>query len=331
MRSIKYRKTCIFSLIVVLTAVACQAQQFARVGTAGAQFLEIGVDARIVGMGEACIAVDNLGAGALFWNPACAAVGEGSNLMLSHSSWIADVDLNAAAFTTTVGDYGTFGISMSNLSSGEIEVTTVEQQNGTGETFTTSDFMVGLSYSKKVTDRFSMGGLVKYVGERLEEKQASTFCFDVGMLYNTGYRSLKFGAVMLNFGPPLSIDETYANYDNGIRTDTLSFNPYHLPMTFKVGLAWDVEIAAGQHLLTTLDAVHPRDNVERLDFGAEYLLWEGLALRSGYSSGHDSRGFSVGAGFRLSTGSLGEFEIDYAYTDFGVLDGVQRFSMNLHF
>ena len=319
-------------LTIALVSGASQAQQFARVGTAGAQFLEIGVDARAVGMGEACIAVDDLGAGALFWNPANVAISGSSHLMLSHVSWIADVGLHSAAFTTTIGDYGTLGLSVSNLSSGEIEVTTVEQQDGTGETFTTSNIMVGLTYAKRVTDRFSMGGTVKYIGERLEERQAKTFCFDVGMLYNTGYRTVKFGAVIQNFGPPLSLDGTYQNFDNGILlSEKREYNPYHLPMTFKVGVSWDVELSDGQHLLTTLDAIHPRDNIERLDFGAEYRLWEGLALRSGYSSGHDSRGISVGAGFHLSTGSLGEFDINYAYTDFGVLDGVQRFSMNLHF
>jgi hypothetical protein len=318
--------------IVLLSCCPLQAQQFARVGTAGAQFLEIGVDARAVAMGEACIAIDNLGAASLFWNPASAAFLEGKNIMLSHASWIADVGLHAAAITASIGDYGTLGLSVSSLSSGEIEVTTVEQQDGTGETFTTSNTMVGLSYSKIVTDRFSMGGTIKYIGERLEQQQAKTFCFDVGMLYDTGYRSLKFGAVIQNFGPPLSLDGTYQNYDNGVLlSDKREFNPYHLPMTFKVGMSWDIDLPQGQKFLTTLDAIHPRDNIERLDFGAEYLLWEGLALRSGYSSGHDSRGISVGAGFHLTAGSLGDFDINYAYTDFGVLDGVQRFSMNISF
>ena len=318
--------------VLILLAGSTQAQQFARVGTAGAQFLEIGVDARAVGMGEACLAVGNLGAGALFWNPANVARTEGHNLMLHHTFWIADVALNALAFTTTWGDIGTFGLSMSTLSSGEIEVTTVEQQDGTGDYFTTSNVMLGLSYAKKVTDRFCMGGTIKYVEERLEERRAETFCFDVGMLYDTGYRSLTFGAVVLNFGPPLTLDGTYRNYDNGLLLDEeRSFNPYHLPMTFKVGVSYNVETGNGQHLLATLDAIHPRDNVERLDFGAEYRLWDGLALRSGYSSGHDSRGMSFGAGFHLSTGSLGDIDINYAYSDFGVLDGVQRISMNLHF
>jgi len=322
------------SACIAVTLLPClaAAQQFARVGTAGAQFLKIGVEARAVGMGEACAALDDLGAGALFWNPANVAATEGSDLMLHHASWIADVNLNAAALSTTLGDYGTFGLSLSSLSSGEMEVTTVEQQDGTGQTFTTSNLMVGLTYAKKVTDRFCMGGTVKYVGERLEERRAKTFCFDVGMLYNTGYRSLKFGAAVLNFGAPLTLDGEYQNYDNGtLLSEKRPFNSYHLPMIFKVGMSWEVETTEGQHLLTTIDAIHPRDNVEMVNVGAEYRLFEGLALRGGYSSGHDTRGMSFGAGFHVSSGSVGEFDIDYAYTDYGVLDGVQRVSMNVHF
>lgn len=322
----------IIGFAATLLVCTVQAQQFARVGTVGAQFLKIGVEARAVGMGEACVAVDDLGAGALFWNPANVATLEGSGLMLHRASWIADVDLNAAAFTAAVGEYGTFGVSLSSLSSGRMEVTTVEHQDGTGETFTTSNLMVGLTYAKRVTDRFCLGGTVKYVGERLERRRAKTFCFDIGMLYDTGYRSLKFGAVVLNFGPPLSLDGEYRNYDNGtLLPEKRPFNPYHLPMTFKVGMSWDLETVKGQHLLTTLDAVHPRDNVERVNFGAEYRLSEGLALRSGYSLGHDARGVSFGAGFHLATSSLGAVDIDYAYTDYGVLDGVQRISMDIHF
>lgn len=324
-------KKFVFLAALILFSSA-QAQQFARVGTAGAQFLKIGVDARAVGMGEACVAVDNLGAGALFWNPANAVNTEGTHIMLHRASWIADVDLNAAAFMTSLGDYGTFGLSFSNLSSGEMEVTTVEQQDGTGEMFTTSNFMLGLTYAKRVTDRFSMGATVKYVGERLEERRAEAFCFDAGMQYDTGYRSLKFGAVVLNFGQPLSLDGEYQNYDNGtLLSEKRNYNPYHLPMTFKVGMSYEVATMNGHHLLATIDAIHPRDNVEMLNFGAEYRLAEGLALRSGYSSGHDTRGMSYGAGFHFEASSLGTIDIDYAYTDYGVLDGVQRVSMNIHF
>jgi len=73
------------------------AQQFAKVGTAGTQFLKIGAGARNVGMGNACVATVN-DASASFWNPGGLAKVENYSVMLSHIRWFADIQLNGRNF-----------------------------------------------------------------------------------------------------------------------------------------------------------------------------------------------------------------------------------------
>ena len=62
------RKKCLWLVLMSLLLPGVLLAQ-AKVGTAGAQFLEIGVSARAIGMGEAYVAVSN-DATAMYYNPA---------------------------------------------------------------------------------------------------------------------------------------------------------------------------------------------------------------------------------------------------------------------
>ena len=49
---------------------------------------------------------------------------------------------------------GMFGVDIDYFSSGEMEITTLQEQDGTRRFFDASDMMLGLTYSKLMTDRF---------------------------------------------------------------------------------------------------------------------------------------------------------------------------------
>jgi len=352
----------ILCLTILLTG-ATFAQEFAKVGTAGAQFLKIGIGARGIGMANAYSAVCN-DASAVFWNPAGLAQIEKNSIILSHADWLADIAYEAAAYAKTFRNIGTFGISVAYLTSGDMEETTVEQQAGTGRIFNTSDLMVGLSYAKQLSDKFSIGANVKYVREKLDTEDASAWAIDIGTLYYTGFNSLRLGMYIRNFGPELEISGFYNDYDNGsliLDPETLDpeekdYLPFHMPMTFAVGIAYDFDINESQKLTTGVDLVHPNDNVEKFNVGAEYTFYNTLALRAGYVSPFGILGknddevennneaneysneiknytesFSAGLGFYLTIPNFGLISLDYAYTDFGVLDWVHRASMTVNF
>jgi len=358
-------KRVILSVLIVTTFLIGNsfAQEFAKVGTAGAQFLKIGIGARGVAMSDAYSAVCN-DASSIFWNPAGLTHVENNSALLSHAEWLADINYEAAAYAKNIRNVGVIGVSFAILSSGDMEETTVQQQGGTGRMFNTSDFMVGISYAKQLSDKFSIGGNLKYIREKLDAQEAWAWAIDIGTLYYTGFRSLRMGMYIRNFGPELKIDGTYNDYDNGgyvldattQEPEDITYLPYHMPMTFAVGIAYDILEDDDKFLTAAIDLLHPNDNVEKLNFGAEFRLFNMLSLRAGYVSPFDILGradeeieerdtsneysldiknytqsVSAGLGLMLNLPTLGNFSLDYAYTDFGVLDWVHRGSITINF
>ena len=88
---------CIFLLLLVPMLV--MGQEIAKTGTAGAQFLKIGLSARAAAMADAfTVAVDN--SEAVFWNPGALAVVQTNDLSAAYVRWPADITYSGAAAAT---------------------------------------------------------------------------------------------------------------------------------------------------------------------------------------------------------------------------------------
>ncbi len=332
--------TLMFGLVHVLPA-----QQFAKVGTAGSQFLKIGAGARNVGLGNACVAVVD-DASSMFWNPGGLAMVKNYNVLISNVQWFADIQMNVVGIAKTFPSLGSFGVSAMVLGSGDMDITTYKYQEGTGEQFSKNDVMIGLSYARYLTDKFSFGGTIKYVREDYgsindytgEDEIASAWSFDLGAIYQTGFKSLRLGIAIMNFGPEMQIPGQYADIV-GFDSDTQQYitepyddyRPYHLPLIFRAGFAYDLFDSPLNKFTVSGDLVHPNDNVEQINLGGEYWFKNIIALRGGYIGNHDAANFSVGGSLRLSLSGLGAASIDYSYTDFGILDLVHQMAFSLEF
>jgi hypothetical protein len=313
--------------------------EFSKVGTVGAQFLKIGMGARYVGMGEASVACVN-DAYAMYWNPAGLTQLSKVNLSLTNVDWIGDVQLNYVTFGKPLGDYAACGVSLTALSMGQMEVTTVEEPEGTGETFTASSYSLALGYGRKLTDRFSVGISGKYIWERISEERASGFAFDFGTLFYTGFKSLRMGMNISNLGSEMKVDgpelDSYynpepgnPNYDNV--KSKLAVDPYDLPLTFRLGLAYDLIESPESKLTVSVEAKHPNDNLQQASFGGEYLWRDVLSLRAGYKFNYEEEGLTLGGGVKLKAGKKTNLDINYAWADFSRLQSVHRFSLGFEF
>ncbi|TKJ40844.1 hypothetical protein CEE37_07735 [candidate division LCP-89 bacterium B3_LCP] len=321
------------SIIVLLfgLALSAQGQEFAKVGTMGANFLKIDLDARSVAMGSASMAFSN-DAGATFGNPAGLVFVEGSSFIANYAPWFVDINLYGAALAHNFGPYGVFGAHFIYLDSGEMDVTTSDDQQGTsGETFSVSDFAIGLSYARRLTDKFAIGGNARWIHEDLWVSATSVFSVDVGLLYDTGFQSLQLGMSIRNFGSKFNLPDTYQDFDNGVPLSEQSeYLPFDLPIEFSFGVAMDPFKTSNQRLSVAIDAVHPSDNLERIHLGAEYAYFETAFLRGGYILRHDTAGLNLGAG--ISTPMSGyQLGIDYAFSNYTILDNVHRMSLRFNF
>ena len=309
-----------------------------NVGTSGAQFLKIPVGARAIGMGGAYVSNTN-DASALFWNPAGITSVKDNELFASYTSWWGGINLSHAAFVNTSEDIGSFGVSMSLLTMGEMEVTTELQPEGTGQKFDAQDLMIGVSYARRLTQDFSVGVTMKFINERIWNETSSGLGFDIGTQYRIGIGDLAIGMSMTNFGADMKYDGTDLNvkYDadaqnpnNRLAPAKLATNDYPLPLHFQVGASMTIVNTDGIKVLVAADAAHPNDNEERVNVGTEVTVMGQFFLRGGYRFGYDTETGTFGAGALASLGGS-TVVFDYSYSLYNLLPNVHRVSVGLRF
>jgi len=256
----------------------------------------------------------------------------------SINKWIADINHHAfsLAVSPASGNYGVFGLSVQTVDYGEFYGTRLigDDFEETG-VFELNAFAIGLGYARQLTDRFSVGGQIRWVHQDLGESatainirpdptdsagvrriadtkmvdnKMSPLVFDFGTQFWTGIKSLVFGMSVRNFSKEVKYAE----------------EGFQAPLVFNLGISMNVmdlmkAESPNQSLSMSIDATHFRDHPEQIKIGFEYQFMKTFTLRGGYVANNDEDGFSCGAGL-----SRAGFAFDYAYTPFGVFDRVQR-------
>jgi hypothetical protein len=271
---------------------------FAKLGTSGAQFLKIGVG-RGAAMGEAFVAISD-DASATYWNPAGLGLLNNREIALQHNDWIADINHDYLTVALPLSNMGTLGFSLTALTMGKMEYTTVDDPNtntvredtGTGTYFNASDFALGISFGRMFTDRLAAGFTIRAIQEMVWDMSATGIATDFGIHYNTGFKGLKIAASMANFGPDISfsgrnLDRSMSPFPNSPIDYqqipvTIKTTPFPLPLIFRFGLAMDPVKTEAQSFTVALDLNHPNDNYETINLGLEYGYLNTIFLRAGY-------------------------------------------------
>lgn len=317
-------------LIMSIICVPMQGEELKKVGQTGYQFLKIDANARAAAMGSA-VTLAGAGAENMFYNPAGLARQTMSlDLVTNQTQWFADISYISVGVSKTVGTLGTFGVSYQTADYGNIIGTQVaDNEFGFIETgnVDVAASSIGLAYARSLTDKFSVGGHMRYASQKLGQNEVegelkdnttSGMVWDFGTIFYPGKNSFRFGMSVRNF----SQEMIYEQYS------------FELPITFTIGAAADVfevlGISNNQTLLVALDAVHPRDFTERVHLGMEYGLHDLLFLRTGYKFNYDSEGFSAGAGVNVSLGGFAT-HISYSMSTAGDFSPVNRISISANF
>jgi hypothetical protein len=337
-------KTIKIAIVLCLMLGVSQAD-FSKVGTAGAQFLKLGLGARAIGMGEAFTAMAG-DPSCIYWNPAGLASVEKSSVLFSYMKWVGDIHYANFTFNWPMGRFAMGGLQIISLSMGDMPLTTIEDPDGeSGLTFTAGDLAVGFSYSRALTDKFSSGITFKFVRQSIWEMAAQGFAIDLGSYLETGFNSLRIAVALLNFGSDMrytgrSLESAYIPeewYDLGYSTGgtetggmlpiSRRASPFVMPLTFRMGVAYDLIDCDPMMLTAAADLVHPNDGLEKINIGLEFTYGKFLTLRSGYKYDMDrgklddastTEGISAGAGLHVPMGN-GAAHLDYAIRDQGIL------------
>ncbi len=330
-------------LVLVGSIFTGQAWAQNKVGTTAGTFLGISIGPRATAMGGAFAAVGS-DPTALYYNPGAVAQGEMSQLSVVHTNWLLDTHFNWVGFVFKLDNANAIGLSYTQLNYGEEEITTVLKPEGTGERWSANDLAVGLSYGRSLTDRFSLGGTVKFIQQKIYNESASAVSVDVGLLFITGFNNMRLGMSIANFGTDMRFEgrdliqrvdldpESLGNNDKIV--GFLKTDHWPLPLFFRVGVAMDVVKMPFAVMTVAVDALRPSDNDEIVNVGTEIVLQNALFLRAGYKSlfrENSEEGLTFGAGVQFLQPGGPRWSFDYAFADFGMMDYVQMFSLGIAF
>lgn len=297
-----------------------------RAGISALTFLKIEVNPRTASMGGASVSISG-DAYAAQWNPAALTDLKGLTFASSNTFWTAGI--NHAFFSVSKNfKPGTFALSVVSLTTGKMERRTEFQPEGTGQYFYASNTAVGLTYAKQLTDMFSFGVTAKYVNEQLAEYMAHAGMLDLGFLYRTDFKDLKFAVMLQSFGTNSKLK---GNSDaSAFNPKPLTLSSYPAPTVFQLGVSIVPWKTNDKSLTVSVQLNHPGDNAENIRIGTEFEYKKILFIRAGYKINVKDQPYPVaGVGLRARIGRH-PLNIDYSFDPTRYLGMIHRIGLSLN-
>ena len=192
-----------------------------------------------------------------------------------------------------------------------MDVRTVSQPLGTGERYDVADLALGLGWGRPITDRFAIGAQASWIQERIWNSSMSAVVFHLGTLYKVSDGGVELGASLSNLGVGGQFDgrdlrvtfdqDPDQNGDNSALPAEMFTEGHSVPVLLRFGVGIPVRLDATNRLRFAVDALHPSDNSESLNLGAEYGFKQLFAFRAGWQHllKEDAEGgLTLGAGLR---------------------------------
>jgi hypothetical protein len=276
--------------ICLLLSTSLFAQQ---AGNTGLSFLKFGFGARNIAMGDAGSILSN-DVTSLFYNPSKLGMSRESEIMFMHNEWIQDVRSEVlGARTVLFGLPIALGFNVTSVS--DIEIRT---RPGEPEAFFNANYFFGsLSTGFRLTDNVGTGITIKYIYEGLFQDEANGVAFDFGFYYLTPFRGLTAAASVRNLGS----------------MDALRSEETKLPSEVRLGILYEYRLSNNFDLSGAAELLKYFETTTHINLGAELMFNNVLALRGGYQTGFESRGFTTGLGI-----SWGNLRFDYAFVPFSL-------------
>jgi len=312
-----------------MMSVSVFAGDASRKGTTGAEELLIPVGARSIATGGAFLS-NVTGLEALYYNPAGLSQGKGTEAMFSITNYLADIKVSYFAIGSNLGDFGSLALSVKTLNFGDIPVTTVDNPDGTGSTYSPGYTTAGITYAKIITDRVCVGVNAKIINETINDVSATGFAVDFGVQYRFP-SNLSIGAAVKNIGTNMSFKGNSLQYSTSLAggnlgSPTANYNipteEFQLPSYFELCTAYDFSLNDENKIM--VGAAFRNNNVtdDEIRLGLEYGFQNMFFIRGGYCSivqstsgplSNITNGFTFGAGINYGFADGMNFVFDYSF------------------
>ncbi len=341
-------KKIIKNLFLLLLLQNISFAQFDNAGTSVANFLKIGVGSRSEAMAGACVA-NVSDPSAMFWNVAGLSKQEMGEVVFSQNNWVADITHNYLGIGIPL-ENGTVGVSLGYLSMDDMIETTWDKTDGTGKKFSAYDFVIGIAYARRLTDRFLFGAQTKYINETIDQSTATAWAIDMGAIYETGWRKLQIGVTLQNFGTQMRLEGRNLR----VKIDpfpTVGANPpdvvanletqnWSLPMTFRFGTSMELYSIDETSIIANVDYRDERDFRPLVVAGVEVNYDNFIFLRSGLTDQYKEKGSTeynkvsptFGSGIRYKLPDTDYYlKFDYSWGEMNRLQQNHRITVGLQF
>jgi hypothetical protein len=337
---------------------------------ASAEFLLLGAGPRGAALGGSYAALAN-DVEALYWNPAGVSLMERPGVAAATYTYVADTRYSWAGLAFPMGggaravglQVGTFGFS-------DQPVYTVENPEGDGSTYSVAQTFVGLTYAQSFSDRFSAGITGKFISDKLASTSGTGFAVDFGTNFHAmvGPRPIRASFVIQNLGSTIQHSgsglDVYVTRQPPLGQDSLpqeaqpaelKTKDWGLPVTFRLGLAFDMINASASRVTVLGEFTQPNNTKAAWSGGLEWAVnmgssGFGVMARGSYtyqsdngleptvggagfsttlSKGADGMALGGGLFYRVPRGGFG-MAVDYAYRDLGILGGTHFYGASLN-
>ncbi len=227
-----------------------------RVITTAVPFLTITPDSRAAGMGETGVAT-SADANSAYWNSAkLAFIEKDFGVAGSYTPWLGKI-INDMSIFYLSGFYKitreqTVAVSMKYFDLGEIQFNNGPGINDFLGRFNPREFAFDVTYSRLLTEQFSIGGALRYIHSNLtgafssggiDARPGNSVAVDIGVYYTKPFVSknsnLSLGATITNIGAKISYSD--AN------------NKDFIPTNLRLGGAFETQLDAFNSLTFALD------------------------------------------------------------------------------
>jgi hypothetical protein len=279
-----------------------------------------------------------------------------TEFVLSNTQYLVGtgISMNALGFAQKVGRNGTIGVSVVAMNFGDILVTTTDQPEGTGATFSPNFFNLGISYAHTFENKVTVGVLMRTISQTTADLSAFGACIDAGVQYVTGDRDeFKLGIALRNVGTPMRFggeglavrrpnpQDDFISYQLTYNTRSATFD---LPSLLNIGLSYDFYLSAKNRLTALGNFTSNSFSRDQVGAGLELGVNEMFMLRAAYVTDIGSTPFGIelrniytglAAGFSfdtpLSKDSDSRFGIDYAWRASNPFNGTHNLSLRFSF
>lgn len=294
-----------------------------RAGSAGSTDLLINPFARGSGFGNANTAFGR-GLEAQFLNVAGLAFTEKTELLFTHTRWLAGsgIGINAFGFSQNLGkERGVLGFTVMSLGSGSIPRTSVEQPEGDGSTYNVDNLNLGISYAKSFSTRIHGGITVRLINQNIANIAAAGFAIDAGIIYRTyigkkpstepNSENIYFGITLKNIGPRMiatgdALSVSNISPINGFPlTQQQRSAEFELPALMNIGLGYIQRLNEANKLSFAFNFTTNSFTKDQFMLGAEYALKDMLMVRGGFTFETGIFGEREGVGAELTNAFTG--------------------------